>query len=137
MRETLWSRLARGVTRLWQREDWPRFAGEDWAQRIMDVAVTDRFHAKQGRSTGGVVLQADGRQLVVYLKRHYRLPRWLGFVAAFWPSRGWSPAFEEYRNLKWAGQQGFPVPQAVAAGERIGPWGRLQSFLAVEELTDM
>jgi heptose I phosphotransferase len=25
----------------------------------------------------------------------------------------------------------------VAAGEYIGPWGRLQSFLAVEELTDM
>src|SRR5262249_16558531 len=32
---------------------------------------------------------------------------------------------------------GVPVPAAVAAGEYIGPWGRLQSFLAVEELTDM
>jgi heptose I phosphotransferase len=31
----------------------------------------------------------------------------------------------------------MPVPMAVAAGEFIGPWGRFQSFLAVEELTDM
>jgi heptose I phosphotransferase len=30
-----------------------------------------------------------------------------------------------------------PVPRAVAAGEHVGPWGRLHSFLAVEELTDM
>jgi hypothetical protein len=29
------------------------------------------------------------------------------------------------------------VPEALAAGEFIGPWGRLQSFLAVEELTGM
>jgi hypothetical protein len=29
------------------------------------------------------------------------------------------------------------VPRVVAAGEYIGPWGRLQSFLAIEELTDM
>jgi len=31
----------------------------------------------------------------------------------------------------------MPVPATVAAGEYIGPWGRLQSFLAIEELTDM
>jgi heptose I phosphotransferase len=31
----------------------------------------------------------------------------------------------------------MPVPATVAAGEYIGPWGRLQSFLAVEELADM
>jgi heptose I phosphotransferase len=44
---------------------------------------------------------------------------------------------QEYRHLEWARTQGVPVPAAVAVGEYIGPWGRLQSFLAVEELTDM
>ena len=34
----------------------------DWADRIMDVAVTDRFHAKQGRSTGRWVLDATARR---------------------------------------------------------------------------
>ena len=29
------------------------------------------------------------------------------------------------------------MPLAAAAGEFIGPWGRLQSFIAIEELTDM
>jgi heptose I phosphotransferase len=44
---------------------------------------------------------------------------------------------QEYAHLEWARQQGVPVPATVAAGELIGPWGRLQSFLAVQELTDM
>ena len=31
----------------------------------------------------------------------------------------------------------MPVPEVVAAAEFVGPWGRLRSCLAVEELTDM
>ena len=58
-------------------------------------------------------------------------------LAALWPNRGWSPALQEWDHLEWARSEGFPVPAAVAAGEYIGPWGRLRSFLAVEELTDM
>src|SRR5262249_13012450 len=77
-RDSLWQRLTRGAQRFWHRPDWPRFAGNDWADRIMEVAVTDRFHAKQGRSTGRLVLGGPGRELTVYLKRHYRLPRWRG-----------------------------------------------------------
>lgn len=135
--ESFWQRLAWGVRRLRQRADWPGFAGPDWAERIMTTAVTDRSHAKQGRTTGRWILQADGRRLAVYLKRHYELPWWRGLLAALWPDGGWSPALQEWRHLQWAQSQGMPVPATVAAGEYIGPWGRLQSFLAVEELADM
>jgi heptose I phosphotransferase len=135
--ESLWQRLARGVRRVRQRPDWARFAGADWPERIMEVAVTDRFHAKQGRSTGRWVLQAGGERLGVYLKRHYVLPRWRGLLAALWPAAGWSPALEEWDHLEWARREGMPVPAAVAAAEYVGPWGRLRSVLAVEELTGM
>ncbi len=137
MHDTFWQRLVRGTRRVRQQADWPQFAGPDWADRIMNVPVTDRFHAKQGRSIGRWMLGADGRRLVVYLKRHYRLPRWLGLLATVRPDRGWSPALEEWDHLTWAKEEGLPVPNAVAGGEYIGPWGRLQSFLAVEELTGM
>jgi heptose I phosphotransferase len=82
-------------------------------------------------------MHAGDRRLAVYLKRHYRLAWWRGVLAALWPERNWSPALQEWRNLEWAQRQGLPVPAAVAAGEYIGPWGRLQSFLAVEELAGM
>ncbi len=141
-RDSLWRRLVHGARRLCQRPDWQHFAGSDWADRIMDVDVTDRFHAKQGRSTGRWILHSadengPARRLSVYLKRHYELPWWQGLLAALWPGRGWSPALQEWQHLEWARQQGVPVPEVVAAAEYIGPWGRLRSFLAVEELTGM
>ena len=39
----------------------------------------------------------------------------------------------------WNGREriGVPVPKTVAAAEFVGPWGRLRSVLAVEELRDM
>jgi heptose I phosphotransferase len=137
MTETLWRRWVQGSVRLRYRVDWPEFAGADWRDRIMSLAVTDRFHAKQGRSTGRWLLQSGERRLTVYLKRHYAVPRSHGLWATIWPSCGWSPALQEWRNLEWAKSIGLPVPEPVAAGEFIGPWGRLQSFLAIEELTDM
>jgi hypothetical protein len=135
--ETIWRRLVRGVRRVRQQPDWAAFAGADWADRIMAVPVTDRFHAKQGRTIGRWVLHAGDRRLVVYLKRHYRLPRWRGLLATLRPGRAWSPAMQEWEHLEWARAQGMPVPRAAAGGEYVGPWGRLQSFLAVEELTGM
>jgi len=137
MRTTLWQRLRRGERRLRQASDWEPAVGPGWAERIMDVTVTDDFHAKQGRSTGRWILEGTQPRLSVYLKRHYRLPWWLRILAALWPGKGWSPAFQEWDHLQWAQRQGLPVPRAVAASETIGPWGRFQSFLAVEELTDM
>ena len=135
--DTFWHRLIHGAWRLRQRPGWAEFAGPDWADRIMRVAVTDRFHAKQGRSIGRWVLTAEGRRLVVYLKRHYRLPLLSGLLALFQPGRGWSPAVQEWDHLQWAETNGLPVPTAAACGQLIGPWGRLQSFLAVEELAGM
>jgi hypothetical protein len=102
MKDTFWQRLFRGVQRLRHRADWPRFVESNWAERIMALAVTDRFHAKQGRSTGRWILQAQEQRLAVYLKRHYRLPRWRGLLASLWPDAGWSPALQEWRHLEWA-----------------------------------
>lgn len=133
-----WQRLLHGVRRWYApRADWSDFAGEDWPDQIMHVDVADDFHAKQGRSTARWSLESGGRQLVVYLKRHYKLPRWRGFLATLLPSWSWSPAMQECDNLEWARREGLPVPEVVAAGEFVGPWGKLQSFLAIEELTDM
>jgi heptose I phosphotransferase len=137
MEATFWRRLFRGVRHVHPSPELRQFAGPDWADRIMDLAVTDRLHIKQGRSIGRLVLVADGQSLVVYLKRHYRLPWWHGLLALLRPGAGWSPALREWEHLRWARAQGLPVAEAVASGEFIGPWGRLQSFLAVKELTGM
>jgi heptose I phosphotransferase len=137
MKEGFWHRLFRGVRRLRQQSHWEEFAGPGWADRIMGLTLTDRFHAKQGRTIVRWTLGTIPRPLVVYLKRHYRLPWWHGLLALLCPNRSWSPAMQEWEHLEWARAQGLPVPRAAAAGEFIGPWGRLQSFLAVEELTGM
>lgn len=133
----LFRRLVCGARRMCARGDWTALAGVDWPECIMQMPATDDFHQKQGRSTGRLVLQRDGTQLAVYLKRHYRLPRWRGLCAALWPGGNWSPAFQERARLAWAAGQGVPVPAVVAAGEFLGPAGRLQSVLAIEELTGM
>jgi heptose I phosphotransferase len=137
MTGTLWQRLFRGVCRLRQQPYWTDFAGLNWPQRIMAESVTDRLHAKQGRTIARWTLENAGRRLVVYLKRHYRLPWWHGLFALFWPEGNWSPAMQEWQHLEWARAAGLPVPVPAAGGEFIGPWGRLQSFLAVEELPSM
>ena len=115
--------------------EWPAFAGADWLARVMTVEVPDRHHAKQGRSIGRWTLTAGDRRLVVYLKRHFELPRHHTWLARLFPSRTYSPGWREFENLRWAAAQGLPVPTVHAAGEsRRGP---LQSFLAVEDLGGM
>jgi heptose I phosphotransferase len=133
-------RLLSGVRRLRERPEWLAYAGASWADGIMQATVTDRFNAKQGRSTGRWILPApagDRPPLVVYLKRHYSVPAWQRWLAALWPRGGWSPAIQEWRHLEWARARGVPVPEALAAAEFIGPAGQLQSCLAVRELTGM
>src|SRR5207253_2083840 len=94
MGETLWRRLFRGARRLRQQPHWEQFAGPGWADRIMAARLTDRFHAKQGRTIVRWPLEAGGRRLVVYLKRHYRLPWWRGLLALLRPGGNWSPALQ-------------------------------------------
>lgn len=132
-----WRRWTLGASHFHSRADWQEFAGESWQQRILTVAVTDDFHAKQGRSTGRWILEHQGRRLSVYLKRHFRLPRRHGLLATLWPGGAWSAGMRERRNLLEAQAFGLPVPKVVAAGEWIGPAGRLRSFLAIEELVGM
>lgn len=144
---TFWQRLFRGVRRMRHQPHWPEFAGPDWDDHIMQAEVTDRFHAKQGRTIARWTLPARSasegsanngrRQIVVYLKRHYRLPWRHGLMALLWPEGNWSPAMQEWQHLQWAQSAGLPVPRAAAGGEFIGPWGQFRSFLAVEELTGM
>jgi hypothetical protein len=134
---SLWARLRRGVRLFRKQADWDRFAGEGWAERIMSEPLTDREHQKQGRSIGRKVF-ADGRDtLSVYLKRHFCMSRFTGLLATLFPDRVLAPGLQEWVRLVWAKANGFPVPRPVAAGQFVGPWGRLQSFLAVEELHGM
>jgi len=137
---TFWTRLVRGGRRLRERPDWPGFVGPHWADRIMDLAVPDRFQAKQGRTTARLVLGADGpapRRLAVYIKRHYAAPWWDRLLATLGAADGQSPAFREWDHLEWARRAGVPVPRPVAAAEFVGPWCRLRGVLAVEELHNM
>jgi heptose I phosphotransferase len=126
-------RLRHGVWRTRSAADWPALAPD----AVMAVDVRDRFHAKQGRSIARWTLHRDHHRLTVYLKRHFRAPWWHGLAALVRPGRGWSAAWQEAEHLAWAEAHGFAVPRVLAAGEQVGPWGRLQSFLAVEELTGM
>jgi heptose I phosphotransferase len=134
---SLWARLRRGVRYLRRQADWDRFAGEGWPERIMTEPLTDREHKKQGRSIGRKLF-AEGRDtLSVYLKRHFRLSRFKGFLATLFPAGLWSPGLQEWQRIRWAQAEGFPVPRPVAAGQFVGPWGLLQGFIAVEELHGM
>jgi len=118
-------------------EDWERFAGPNWLSDIMTLSVTDRFHAKQGRSIGRWTLHNGSEIKTVYLKRHFVLPKHHARGAKLMPGRAWSPGLQEYEHLHWAKQAGIPVPKVAAVGERRGGPEGLQSFLAVEELAGM
>ncbi len=126
--------------RTWADDEWVRFVGPNWADSIMDIKLTDRFHAKQGRSVGRWEIpgpEKTGEKLIVYLKRHNILPMLDGLLArliARWPR---SPALQEWQHLRWALELGIPVPRGLAVAEFHGPGTRLQSCLVVAELTGM
>jgi Lipopolysaccharide kinase (Kdo/WaaP) family len=130
---TLWQRVVLGVWRSARDAEWPDLAPDG----VLGSDAGDRFHAKQGRSIVRWSLQGPSKRWVVYLKRHYHAAWWQGWLASVSPGRGCSAAWREATHLRWAAANGFPVPRVAAVGERIGPWGRLQSYLAIEELAGM
>ena len=131
---TIADRLTRGVRWTWTSDDYRAALPGDLDATVMAMETSDRLHAKQGRSTARVRFDSPWGPLSVYLKRHYRLP-WLARLGALvLPSRRFTPGASELAHLERARSLGVAVPDAVAAGERIGPWGRLQGFLMVAEL---
>lgn len=132
---SLLGRLIRGTRWVWISDEYRAALPADLAESVMQIRSSDRFHAKQGRSTARVRFDSPWGPLSVYLKRHEHLP-WPSRLAALLdPSGRHTPAGAEWAHLRRARALGVAVPDAVAAGERIGPWGELQSFLMVAELT--
>jgi heptose I phosphotransferase len=132
---SFWDRLVRGTRWTWLAERYRTALPADLEATVMGLESRDRLHAKQGRSTARVHFHTGEGPLAVYLKRHYRLPWRSRLAALMHPGGLHSPAKSEWANLKRARALGIDVPEVVAAGERIGPWGELQSFLMVAELT--
>ena len=132
---TLWQRLVRGTRWTWLDERFRDALPSDLGETVMTLDARDRLHVKQGRSTVRVVYHGPGGPVPVYLKRHYRLPWSSRLAALVSPGGRHTPGSAELAHLSRARALGVDVPEVVAAGERIGPWGELQSFLIVAELT--
>ena len=133
------TRLVRGTRWSWRSSRHADALPSDLDASVMALEAGDRLHRKQGRSTARVRFDAASpgvAPLSVYLKRHYRLPVWDRLRALVHPSGRYSPASAEWAHLESARGLGIEVPEVVAVGERIGPWGTLQSYLMVAELVD-
>ena len=130
-------RLVAGGARVWQTPDWTEFAGNDWHAHLMSAALSDRFHAKQGRSIARWTVRSESGTLSVYVKRHERHSRLRGFMARLWPFRVWSDAGREWHHLEAARSLGLFVPRPLAMAEWSGPGVQLRSALVVEELSEM
>jgi heptose I phosphotransferase len=127
-------RLTRGTRWSWRADRHRAMLPPDLDATVMTLESVDRLHAKQGRSTARVRFDSGPSTLSVFLKRHYRLP-WLSRLGALVdPAGRHSPASAEWAHLERARALGIPVPEVVAAGEWIGPWGALRSYLMVAEL---
>jgi heptose I phosphotransferase len=132
---SFWHRLVRGTRWTWFSDRYRAALPEDLDTTVMTLETKDRFHAKQGRSTGRIRFHSASGTVSVYLKRHVRLPWKARLLALVHPAGRHSPAAAEWAHLARARSIGISVPDTVAAGEWIGPWGNLQSWLMVAELT--
>lgn len=132
--KALWNRLTRGSRWSWIDDRYRDALPPDFDAAVMTIESRDRLHAKQGRSTARFVFHQGERRVSVYLKRHFRLPWPARMAATVNPDGRHSPGAAEWAHLERARALGVAVPEVVAVGERIGPWGGLQSYLAVAEL---
>lgn len=132
--KALWDRLTRGTRWSWVDDRFRDALPDDFDAAAMEMESRDRLHAKQGRSTARFVFHKGGRRTSVYLKRHFRLPWTARIAATLHPTGRHSPGAAEWAHLERARALGVAVPEVVAVGERVGPWGGLQSYLAVAEL---
>src|SRR5262249_54103002 len=132
----LTDRLTRGVWRECRADDWAALVAAA-GDAIMAAMSRDRFHAKQNRSIVRWTLRSGERPFVTYLKRHFRGPLVRGWLATLFGGHHWSAASHEAQHLDWAAANGFRTPRIASVGEKIGPWGKLQSYLALEELAGM
>lgn len=135
----LLTRLTRGSRWSWRADRHADALPADLDASVMALEGGDRHHRKQGRSTARIRFDAGSPgvpSLSVYLKRHFRLPVWDRLRALVHPSGRYSPASAEWAHLEAARTLGIKVPEVVAVGERIGPWGHLQSYLILAELLD-
>lgn len=132
---SFWQRLWRGSRWTWLAERHREALPADIAETVMTLESRDRLHAKQGRSTARVVFHSPIGPLSVYLKRHYQLPWKARLGALVHPGGRHTPASAEWAHLERVRGLGIDVPEVVAAGESIGPWGDLTSFLMVAELS--
>jgi heptose I phosphotransferase len=135
VRTTFWQRLTRGTRWTWLDPRYRAALPADLGETVMELDARDRLHAKQGRSTARVIFHGPDGPVAVYLKRHYALPWTSRLAALFDPDGRHTPGAAELAHLNRVRALGVAVPEVVAAGERIGPWGQAQSFLMVAELT--
>ena len=132
---TLMTRLVRGTSWSWRAERHVSALPGDLDSTVMALESTDR-PPRQARAVDRPGPVRFGRRLDHGLPQAALSPA-LG--SAEWP-RCSTPAGGTRRprpsGRTWSGPRslGIAVPEVVAVGEWVGPWGALQSYLMVAEL---